>query len=106
MIESVTISIIFSAVPAGVREQCRRWWVASCKLLKSIPSYRKRNVGGGITGRLLGDWNIIQHRFWLIVTAADIPLNCQIEGGLLLSQPNDVVIGLGASIEPNFLIFQ
>lgn len=92
MIESVTVPIIFSAVPAGVREQCRRWWVASRQLLKSIPSDKKWKARGGILGRLFGDWNVIQHRFWIVVTTADILLNCQIEGGLLLAQSNGVVI--------------
>jgi serine O-acetyltransferase len=41
-----------------------------------------------------------------VVTAADIPLNCQIEGGLLLTHPNGVVIHPGANIGPNCLILQ
>jgi serine O-acetyltransferase len=41
-----------------------------------------------------------------VVTAADIPLNCQIEGGLLLTHPNGVVIHPGATIGPNCLILQ
>jgi serine O-acetyltransferase len=41
-----------------------------------------------------------------VVTAADIPLNCQIEGGLLLTHPNGVVIHPAATIGPNCLILQ
>jgi serine O-acetyltransferase len=48
----------------------------------------------------------MQHRFWSIVTGADIPLNCQIEGGLLLPHPNGVVIHPAASVGPNCLILQ
>lgn len=54
----------------------------------------------------LSDWNVISHRFWSVVTGADIPLNCQIEGGLLLTHPHGVVIHPGASIGQNCLSFQ
>ena len=50
--------------------------------------------------------NIIQYRFWSVVTATDIPLNCQIQGGLLLPHPNGIVIHPSASIGPNCLILQ
>jgi uncharacterized protein VirK/YbjX len=40
------------------------------------------------------------------VTGADIPLNCQIEGGLLLPHPNGIVIHPDAVIGPNCLLFQ
>jgi serine O-acetyltransferase len=41
-----------------------------------------------------------------VVTAADIPLNCQIQGGLLLPHPNGIVIHPDAVIGPNCLILQ
>ncbi|MDD2761831.1 MAG: hypothetical protein PHH11_16260 [Methylomonas sp.] len=41
-----------------------------------------------------------------MITGADIPLNCEIGGGLLLPHPNGVVINPGAKIGPNCLIFQ
>ena len=40
------------------------------------------------------------------MSGAEIPLNCQIEGGLLLPHPNGVVIHPAARIGPNCLIFQ
>ena len=49
---------------------------------------------------------VLSYRFWSIVTGADIPLNSQIGGGLLLPHPNGVVIHPGARIGPNCLIFQ
>jgi len=49
---------------------------------------------------------VICHRFWSIVTGADIPLNCQIGGGLLMPHPNGIVIHPEAKIGPNCLIFQ
>ncbi|MCP3730820.1 hypothetical protein M9978_10300 [Sphingomonas sp. MG17] len=53
--------------------------------------------------RSLAKW---RHRFWSIVTGADIPIDCRIEGGLLLPHPNGVVIAPDAHIGPNCLLFQ
>jgi len=106
MIESVTVPFISATEPDWSREQCSRWWNPSGQLLKSIRSYQRWKARGGIIGRFLCTWNVIKHRFWSVVTAADIPLNCQIEGGLLLTHPNGVVIHPGASIGPNCLILQ
>lgn len=49
---------------------------------------------------------VLRHRFWTVVTGADIPLNSQIGGGLLLPHPNGVVVHPGAVIGPNCLLFQ
>jgi serine O-acetyltransferase len=49
---------------------------------------------------------VLEHRFWSVVTGADIPLNCQIGGGLLLPHPNGVVVHPGARIGVNCLLFQ
>lgn len=106
MIESLTIPLISATEPDWSREQCSRWWDPSRQLLKSIRRYQKWKAHGGIIGNFLSDWNVIQHRFWSVVTGADIPLNCQIEGGLLLTHPHGVVIHPGASIGPNCLILQ
>jgi serine O-acetyltransferase len=50
---------------------------------------------------------VLRHRFWSVVTGADIPLNAGgIGGGLLLPHPNGVVIHPEAHIGPNCLLFQ
>lgn len=49
---------------------------------------------------------VLRHRFWGIVTGADIPLNCDIGGGLLIPHPNGIVIHPDARIGVNCLIFQ
>ena len=49
---------------------------------------------------------VIQHRFWSVVTGADIPLNSNIGGGLLITHPNGIVIHPKAVIGPNCLIYQ
>jgi serine O-acetyltransferase len=48
----------------------------------------------------------LRHRFWSAVTGAEIPLNCNIGGGLLIPHPNGIVIHPGAKIGVNCLIFQ
>lgn len=49
---------------------------------------------------------VIRHRFWSAVSGADIPLNCDIGGGLLIPHPNGIVIHPHARVGPNCLIFQ
>jgi serine O-acetyltransferase len=49
---------------------------------------------------------VLRHRFWSIVTGADIPLTCQIGGGLLIPHPNGIVISPSAVVGVNCLIFQ
>lgn len=49
---------------------------------------------------------VLRHRFWSVVTGADVPLNSQIGGGLLMPHPNGIVIHPGAQIGPNCLLFQ
>ncbi|MBE9092847.1 serine O-acetyltransferase [Tychonema sp. LEGE 07203] len=106
MVESITKPIISATEPDWSREKLSKWWEPSRQLLKSIRNYQKWQQHGGIAGYILCRWNVIQYRFWSVVTATDIPLNCQIQGGLLLTHPNGVVIHPSASIGPNCLIFQ
>jgi serine O-acetyltransferase len=49
--------------------------------------------------------HVLRHRFWSIVCGAEIPINCQIGGGLLLPHPNGIVIASDAVVGPNCLIF-
>lgn len=97
---------ISATEPDWSREACRRWWDPSRQLLKSIREYQKWQKRGGIIGRFFRAWNVLQHRFWSVVAGADIPINCQIEGGLLLTHPIGVVIHPEATIGPNCLILQ
>lgn len=106
MLESVTAPFISATDPDWSRERCCCWWNPSRQLLKSIRKYQKWRTRGGIVGRFLAAYNVMQHRFWSVVTGADIPLNCQIKGGLLLPHPNGIVIHPAASIGVNCLIFQ
>ena len=81
-------------------------WDPSRSLLASLRAYQRLKGPRNPCGRLLRAIVVLRHRFWSVVTGADIPLICQIEGGLLLPHPNGVVIHPGAVIGPNCLLFQ
>lgn len=82
-------------------------WIPSRSLLASIRAYQRQAQSSNILNRvLLKKVSVFRHRFWSVVTGADIPLNCQIGGGLLLPHPNGIVIHPDAYIGPNCLIFQ
>ena len=96
---------VSAETPDWSRERCVGFWDPSRRLLRSIRSYQswKRR---GIPWRWLSKYWVLQHHFWSVVTGADIPLNCDIGGGLLLVHPNGVVIFPDAVIGPNCQIFQ
>lgn len=106
MVESITKPMISATEADWSREQAGKWWEPSRQLLKSIRNYQKWQQQGGILGYFLSRWNILHYRFWSVVAGTDIPLNCQIQGGLVLPHPNGIVIDPRASIGPNCLILQ
>ena len=57
-------------------------------------------------GKLLLKLSVIEHHFWSVVTASDVPLGARIDGGLLSIHPTGVVIHPEASVGPNCLILQ
>lgn len=79
-------------------------------LAKSLPAcigdYQRNINGGGCMAGIRRRWAVLRPRFWSAVSGADIPLNCQVQGGLLLSHPNGVVIHPEARTGQNCLIFQ
>jgi serine O-acetyltransferase len=96
---------VSAATPDWNRERCLGFWDPSRRLLRSIRSYQKWK-GRGLPWRWLSKYWVLQFNFWSVVTGADIPLNCEIGGGLLLTHPNGVVIFPDAVIGPNCQIFQ
>jgi len=80
-------------------------WAPSRSLLASIRAYQRAAAPGLVNA--MRRWVAKQrHRFWSLVTGADVPLNSQIAGGLLLPHPNGVVVTPEAVIGPNCLLFQ
>lgn len=98
---------VSAEVPDWSREAMRVGdWAPSRALLASIRAWRKAESGDR-ADQVAQRWlAVLRHRFWSIVTGADIPLKCAIEGGLLLPHPNGIVIHPDARIGPNCLLFQ
>lgn len=96
----MSVSAAVSATaPDWSREAPRRFWDPSRKLVKAIRDYQRHT---GLRQKLA----VLRHRFWSVVTGADIPLATSIGGGLMLPHPNGVVIHPMTTIGPNCMIFQ
>ncbi|WP_212668792.1 hypothetical protein [Pseudoalteromonas sp. NBT06-2] len=96
---------ISSEIADWEREKPQKFWDPSRKLLRSIRKYQGVNKNT-ILGKLLSKYWVLIHRFWSVVTGAEIDLSCQIGGGLLIPHPNGIVIHPKAVIGVNCLIFQ
>lgn len=92
--------------PDWNREKPQRFWDPSRQLLRSIRTYQKWQIRGGLIGNFICKISVIQHRFWSVVTSSDIPINSRLGGGLILRHPNGVTIHPEASIGPNCVLLQ
>ncbi|HUG23782.1 serine O-acetyltransferase [Piscinibacter sp.] len=81
-------------------------WSPSRSLLATLRAYERLRDSRLPWNAVLRRLVVFRHRFWSVVTGADIPLGCKIGGGLLLPHPNGIVIHPAAEIGPNCLIFQ
>jgi serine O-acetyltransferase len=97
---------ISAETPDWSRERPRGFWDPGRKLLLAIRRYQHWRARTGIVAASMRKWLVLRHRFWTIVSGAEIPLNCTIGGGLLIPHPNGIVIHYGAVIGVNCLIFQ
>ena len=96
---------ISATEPDWSREQVRCWWDPARQLLRSVRRYQYWRQRGWL-GNVISKYYVLSYRFWSVVTGADIPLNSQLGGGLLLVHPNGIVIHQNAVIGPNCLILQ
>lgn len=97
---------VSASVPDWTREECRSWWDPGRQLLRAIRQYQYWKKRENLISKVICGVSNLQHKFWSVITGAEIPLNCQIEGGLLIPHPNGIVIHPDAVIGPNSLIFQ
>jgi serine O-acetyltransferase len=97
---------ISAEIPDWSRERPHQFWDPGRKLLASIRCYQRWRSRPRPLARLVCRVALIRHRFWSVVTGADIPPNCRIGGGLLIPHPNGIVIHPEAVIGVNCLIFQ
>ena len=81
-------------------------WNPSRSLLASIRTYQSYSNSSFFLGKIAKKIAVFRHLFWSIVTGADIPINTNIEGGLLIPHPNGIVIHPDVRVGVNCLIFQ
>lgn len=105
--ESQTQAEVSAYEPDWSRED-KDWfsWHPSRSLLASIRAYQRHANSHNPLNVFAKKIAVFRHRFWTVITGADIPLNSQIGGGLLIPHPNGIVIHPSAVIGPNCLIFQ
>lgn len=94
------------SIPLWEREKPTQCWDPNRQLLKSIRQYQRLKDSKNPLNLLRSKYCVIKHRFWSIVTGAEIGLLCDIGGGLLIPHPNGIVIHPDATIGCNCLIFQ
>lgn len=92
--------------PNWSRELPQRWWDPPRRLLRSLRCYEAARARRGPFARLVRVRWVLSHRFWSVITQADIPLGTRIGGGLIMPHPNGIVIHPDVEIGPNCLIFQ
>ncbi len=103
----MTVSELAKELPDWTREYKPFWsWQPSRSLLSSIRAYQHHDGSKSTLAVIFKKAAVLRHRFWSVITGADIPVNAQIGGGLLLPHPNGVVIHPEAKIGVNCLIFQ
>ena len=102
MRDDTTIS---ATEPNWSRETPRGWWDPGCKLLRALRRHQALEGRKGLGAKLMRRWWKLQHQIWSVATQCEIPLGCNIGGGLKLTHPNGVVIHPKAVIGPNCLIF-
>lgn len=85
--------------PDWSREEPRGVWDPGRKLIRAVRDYQK---GGAMRRRIA----VLRHRFWSVVSGADIPVTTALGGGLKLPHPNGVVIHPMSVIGPNCILFQ
>jgi serine O-acetyltransferase len=102
-----TVALISAEVADWSRERkALLAWDPARSLLASLRAYQRHRGARSLWGWAMCKLAVLRHRFWSVVTGADIPLNCRIAGGLVMPHPNGIVIHPDAVIGPNCLIFQ
>jgi serine O-acetyltransferase len=93
--------------PDWSREAVERWaWNPGRQLLRAIRDYQRAVQASGALADFRRRQAKARHHFWSAMTGADIPLNANLGGGLLIPHPNGIVIHPDAVIGPNCLFFQ
>ena len=97
---------ISQLVPDWERERVISGKYEPSKYLLHIIRRYQAVIEKGSSLALLKFLLVLRFRFWSAVSGADIPLNSNLGGGLLIPHPNGIVIHPAAVIGINCLIFQ
>jgi serine O-acetyltransferase len=97
---------ISAAVPDWSRERVCRFYDPPRKLLRHLRAYQACRSAGGPVRRLKSRWHVLWYRVWSALCGAEIDLNVQIGGGLVIPHPNGIVIFPDVVIGPNCMLFQ
>jgi serine O-acetyltransferase len=81
-------------------------WAPFKSLLSAIRIYQATRDRPGILAGLRWRLAATRWRFWSVIGGINIPLRCQIGGGLQMPHTNGIVINSGARIGCNCEIFQ
>jgi serine O-acetyltransferase len=104
--ESAQVATASAEVADWSREDCSWWaWDPSRQLICAMRDYQKARSRGG-RALLWAKVAVLRHRFWSVIAGADVPINAEFGGGLVLPHPNGIVVHPGAEIGPNCMIFQ
>jgi serine O-acetyltransferase len=103
----ISRQLISSTDPDWTRESKSFFaWRPGQSLVASLRSHQRWRRQQNPIGYALRILAVVRHRFWSVITGADIPLGTKIGGGLLLAHPNGIVIHGDVVIGPNCLILQ
>ena len=84
-----------------------KYWEPSRRLIDSLRDYMAAKEKGGVLGNVQRKVAVLRHRFWSVITGAEIPLNIKKFGeGTELPHPNGVVIHNEAEIGRDCRLFQ
>ncbi len=97
---------ISPTVPEWERELPHGLWDPTRRLLQSIRRYQHWRDRGGLVGGVASRAWVLPYRLWSSVLGADIPLDAQLGGGLILLHGQGVVIHPESTVGPNCLIAQ
>jgi serine O-acetyltransferase len=93
--------------PDWSRERCGWFaWQPGRQLLRWIRCHEAAATKPWPLRVVVRGFAVLAHRFWSVVSGADIPLGVRIGGGLFLPHPNGVVVHADAVLGPNCLLFQ
>ena len=100
-------AVISADEPDWKREQKGFWqWAPERSLLASIRDHQRWSASKVPGVRCLRGLALLRHRFWSVVTGADIPVNSRLAGGLRIPHPQGIVVHPRAVVGPNCLLMQ